>query len=113
MQKFTPNQLLWMVSVANRLSKTIEVLANDEHSQSNYHSVYVNIFSIYVITLNHDTKYLVLALNISQGIQEDSNRHTEPSGIITSTSNTITYIASNNIDSIYNLAVVATILGKI
>jgi len=56
MQKFTPNQLLWKVSIANILSKTIEVLANDDHSWSNYHSVYVNIFSIYVVTLNHDTK---------------------------------------------------------
>jgi hypothetical protein len=56
MQKFTPNQLLWKVSIANILSKTIEVLSNDDHSWSNYHSVYVNIFSIYVVTLNHDTK---------------------------------------------------------
>lgn len=56
MQRFTPNQLLWKVSIGNILSKTIEVLANDDHSWSNYHSVYVNIFSIYVVTLNHDTK---------------------------------------------------------
>jgi hypothetical protein len=75
--------------------------------------VYVNIFRIYLITFNSDTKYLVLVSTISKGFQDDTNRNTEPSGIITITSPTIMYITSNNTDTINILAVVGTILGKI
>ena len=73
----------------------------------------MNIFHIYLITLNNDTKYLVLVSTISKGFQHDPNRNTEPSGIFTPTSNTIMYITSNNTDTINILAVVATFLGKI